>query len=247
MRLHLSRGVSQALEQEALLIQSEPAGFFRMLLRRDLGLQRMERAPLAAVPPPLHDPKPTKEPFVVLLSPRLRGHLMKVCNLLGSGSPSTVASHLILDWTGCSPLPRQVVLPIVPSAPPPPRSPGRGRSRSQPTKIQMLSLAVGVVEMLRKESATMEIRHTELLRNLLRVKMGVSTLQRTPGAPVHPFLEDRDHPKSSYRIHLTLDQVALIQEVSVQLGGGEKSTIVSHLILDFLGISPLGPGPTTAG
>ena len=216
-------------------MQLDAARFFRMLVRRRMGLQGVGRATGAPAHAVLDVAKPAKEPFVVRLPDDLDRFLRTTCNRLGGASPSTIASDLVLEWVGISPLERDVTIPIESTAP----ASRRRRTGSQPTKVQLLSLGLPVIELLEQESALMGIRHTELLRNLLRAKMGVATYHRGAGAPGREPLADTDHDKKSYRIHLPLDQVALIEELSLRLGGGEKSTIVSHLILDYAGISPL--------
>jgi hypothetical protein len=71
--------------------------------------------------------------------------------------------------------------------------------------------------------------------------MGVAAFERAADAPARPPLENAPHAKTKLMVHLPLDQVELIDELSARLGGGEKSTIVSHLVLEYLGISPLEP------
>jgi hypothetical protein len=235
MRLHLSAEILAIVDAEAEAMQLDAARFFRMLVRRRMGLQSVGRSASAQRPDGLDVAKPRKEPFVVLLPDDLDRFMRTTCNRLGGASPSTIASDLVLQWVGLSPLDADVTIPIESAAPPS----RRRRTGSQPTKVQLLSLAESIVELLEMEAAAMGIRHTEFLRNLLRAKMGVATYRRGDGAPTREPLADADHDKKSYRIHLPLDQVALIDELSQRLGGGEKSTIVSHLILDYVGISPL--------
>lgn len=235
MRLHLSRGVLAIVDAESEALQLDAARFFRMLVRRRMGVQHVDRADGAPHHAVLDVARPAKEPFVVLLPDDLDAFVRATCNRLGGASPSTIASDLILQWVGLSPLDRDVTIEIESTAPPS----RRRRTGSQPTKVQLLSLALPIVELLELESALMGIRHTELVRNLLRAKMGVATYRRGDAAPDRAPLADTDHDKKNYRVHLPLDQVALIDELSTRLGGGEKSTIVSHLILDYVGVSPL--------
>ncbi len=239
LRLHLSAGVLAILDAEAELMQLDAARFFRMLIRRRMGLQQVARSTIAERPQPLAADPGTKEAYVIVLATDLLGFFHGLCNRLGGGSPATVASDLILEWVGISPLDRDVVVPIAASPPQPSQSSTRRRTPSRPTKVQLLSLATPIITRLEEEAAAMGIRHTELLRNLLRAKMGIAGFTRGESAPAAIALEDVEHAKQNYRVHLPVDQVKLIDELVRRLGGGEKSTIVSHLILDFLGISPL--------
>jgi hypothetical protein len=242
-RLSLAVEALAILDAEAERLQLDAPGFVRLLLRRAKGRQLVQRAPEAPPVAPLTARKPAKEPFVVLLNAELFGFLHELCNRLGDGSPSTVVSHLVLDWAGISPLARSAIVPV--ERGPSERVAGSARRRtgSQPTRVQLLSLAEPVVARLEAEAAWMGIRHTELLRHLLRAKMGVAAFERAAGAPARARLDDVHHPKVKLTVHLPRDQVELIEELSARLGGGEKSTIVSHLVLDYLGISPLEGAP----
>jgi hypothetical protein len=239
-RLSLAVRTLTIIDDEAERLQLDAPGFVRLLLRRAMGRQLVQRLADAPVVAPLDERKPAKEPFVVLLNAELFAFLHELCNRLGDASPSTVVSHLVLSWVGVSPLARAAVV-RVPRAPSPTAAAPvvRRRTGSQPTRVQLLSLAEPVVALLDTEAVWMGIRHTELLRHLLRAKMGVAAFDRAPDAPPRAPLEDVHHPKVKVAVHLPRDQVELIDELAARLGGGEKSTIVSHLILDFLGISPL--------
>ncbi len=251
-RLSLAVSTLAILDAEAERVQLDAPGFVRLLLRRAMGRQPAQRSADAPPVAPLTARKPEKEPFVVLLNAELFAFLHEVCNRLGDASPSTVVSHLVLDWASASPLARSAIVRIerepateAPRADAPrpnPKSAARRRTGSQPTKAQLLSLAEPLVALLDAEAAWMGIRHTELLRHLLRAKMGVAAFERSPDAPRRAPLENAHHAKTKLMVHLPRDQVELIEELSARLGGGEKSTIVSHLALDYLGISPLEPG-----
>ncbi len=240
VRLHLASSVLAILDSEAEQMHMDAARFFRMLLRRRMGLQLVERSPDASTYSILTDASPNKEAFVVSLPATLHEFLQGTCNRLGGGAPSLVASDLILQWVDISPLDRACTIDIEQTVPVR-RTGSRRRTGSQPTKVQLLSLADDVVALLHSEAAAMGIRHTELLRNLLRAKMGRAEFRRPHNAVAHEPLANRDHTKQAYRVHLPLDHVALINAISQRLGGGEKASIASHLILDFVGISPLRP------
>ena len=223
-------------------MQLDAARFFRMLIRRRMGLQQVARATLAERPQPLVAEPGAKEAYVIVLATDLLGFFHGLCNRLGGAAPATVASDLILEWVGISPLDHDMVIPIETTPSRRKESSPRRRTPSRPTRVQLLSLASPIIVRLEEEAAAMGIRHTELLRNLLRAKMGIAGFTRRINTPAARALEDVEHPKQNYRVHLPIDQVTLIDELVRRLGGGEKSTIVSHLILDFLGISPLRAG-----
>ena len=177
----------------------------------------------------------------MVLEPNLDAVIRGACNQLGGASTSTVMSHWILDWVGISPLLASYTLPPeVPAATNSKGRPKRRRTGSQPTKVQLLTLGEPVFGILQAEAQQMGIRYSQLLRSLFRAKMGLTRLQRREDAPNRQPLSASSRPERVKRsVHLPLDQIELLQRLSTELGGGEKSTIAAHLILDFVDISPL--------
>ena len=239
----LSSHVSDLLVQEALVVQLTAPQFLRMLLRRKMGLEQSERPALAPARKPLTRADPEMEQFGCILPANLHRFLSEVCNRLGGASPSTVASHYILEWIGISPLsPGPISLPASARSkvtPPPRRGTGVRRTGSQPTGVQLLSVAAPLRDLLDQEAGYLGTNHAELVRSIMRNKAGIFLKERASSAPPRPLLADKEHEHVRYSITLPLDQIALLDRLAAGLGGGEKSAIVSHLVLEYFGISPL--------
>jgi hypothetical protein len=247
--LALATPIVSLIEAEAPLYSAECTRleFLRMLLRRKAGLQPVERSPHAprrkALP---GTQKPTKERVPMTLDDRARDILWELCRRLGTGSKSTVLSHLVLDWVGVSPLAADFSFapPKVATKKPAPRqTTGRrsGRKTADTTQVT-LTLAAPVWALLVKEAERHALpSDVTILRAILSSRMGLGTFVRNPDLPPCPPLANTDHERIPFTLHMPLSLVAFIDEVSFRLGGGEKQSIVSHFVLEWAGISPLSP------
>jgi hypothetical protein len=234
----LGAGVLAVLEEEAALVHLDPGDLLRNVLRDRMGLLSFERSPHA----PARKLLPNKDPKLVRFAPTVdasvRGFLDEVCNRLGAAEQSAVICHFMLAWAGISPLDRGRVLPASTAAAPA-RSAGTGRRTTQEQALQALWLAPALRALLDDEAALLGTTPSDLLRDLVRAKMGVVKLQRSPHAPARKVLANVEHEKKQFPVRMPLGLIAAFDELASRLGTTGKSTIAAHLILDWANISPL--------
>ncbi len=241
--LKLGGGVLELLDKESWLRNMERLEFVRLLLRRHAGLIVVERTKKAPRRQRIGGKRHDKERMPITLAPDLLRILLEITNRLGNASKSTVVSHLILDWAGISPLSREHVFPGTKKPERRPKRTGEaGRPVTGDTYTNVMPLAEQVLSRLDTEAERARLSRGQLLRDIISERMGTGGFERSPDGPGVRKLGNSTHDKRSYSVNLRRDQVDFLDEVVNRMNGGEKATIVSHFILDWMGISPLRSG-----
>jgi len=83
------------------------------------------------------------------------------------------------------------------------------------------------------------VTRAQLVRSLLQRKAGRLLVERPPHAPARRALRNAAKDRERLPVRLPPAEQAILLELCNRLGGGSKSVVVSHLLLDWCGISPL--------
>jgi hypothetical protein len=215
-------------EEAAWAAMPSVAKFARRLIINFVATSTLERAAAAPVRTPL---SPARDPRLKVTNfrlPRTESKILfEICNRLGGASKSTVLSHLVLDWCGISPLSAGFAFETRPP------------KATTSTVTVTSKLAEDVLRLLEAEAALLGMGGSELLRQIINGVMGLSTIRRSPSAPAVKPLRNGVHRKAEGSVRWSPQHAEFITGVCRMLGGGERATVLSHFILDWIGISPL--------
>lgn len=163
--------------------------------------------------------------------------LENLCFLLGGGSPSAVASHLILDLGRVSPLSRGSSGGIMLS------NDILTTVRDQSPKRIGFTIAKPVLELVYEETKLHCFRFpTDFFADLLRHKLRVIQFSQYPTGKKYGYLPSEKPQKVRYNVTLPERLSWYLEEICARGGNMDRGTVISHLVLDYAGISPLDSG-----
>lgn len=240
--LQLGAPVVQLMEEEASYteVSASRGDFLRMLLRKKAGLLEVTRSPNAPARKPLGATRtPPRQRCMLAFDAATEEILLELANRCGTKSKSTIVSHLVLEWIGISPL--TAGFPFKPRKAVTTRS--ATNRRTLENKTVTLNLAEPVWALLDDEAARLGYGiGPSLLRAILLARMGLAVVERPAVLDDLKPLPNEVPQAKGHSIKLPTVVDGFIGEVSNMLGAGERQAIVSHFVLEWMGISPLTPG-----
>ncbi len=231
--LRLAPHVMSILDQCAGSLSMSAPELFRKLLLEKQGGYVIQRESLPTFRS-LSFKLESSRRWLVSLPNQHKSILESLCFLVGGGSPSAVASHLILDLGRVSPLCRGSSGGIMIS------EDELTTIRDQSPKRIGFTVAKSVLEIANEEAKLHCFRFpTDFFADLLRHKLRIIQFSQYPKAKKRVYLPVEKPQKVRYNLTLPERLTWYLDEICARGGNMDRGTVISHLVLDYARISPL--------